>query len=93
MSITIGQLLVWSIIGVIAGTLAAAAVTRQKAGYGTPANLLLGMAGALVGGFLFKTTGLLSGLDAISISARDILSAVLGSLAVLGLLWLKTRHS
>jgi uncharacterized membrane protein YeaQ/YmgE (transglycosylase-associated protein family) len=89
MAMTIGQLLVWSIIGVIAGTLVAATVTRQKSGYGFSANMLLGMAGAVVGGLVFKLTGLLSGLDAISISARDIVAAILGSVAVLGLVWLK----
>lgn len=92
MSMTLGQLLVWLTIGVIAGTLAASAVTRKKTGYGLPANLLLGMTGAVLGGFLFKLTGLLAELDAMSISARDIVSAMLGSLAVLGLLWLKSRH-
>ncbi len=93
MSMTIGQFLVWIVIGAISGTLAGVAVTRSKQGFGLPANLLLGMIGAVIGGFLFRLTGLLPSLDDLSVSVRDIISAVAGSLIVLGALWLTERQS
>lgn len=93
MSMTIGQFLVWIVIGAISGTLAGVAVTRSKQGFGLPGNLLLGMFGAVIGGFLFRLIGILPDLDALSVSVRDIVSAVVGSLIVLGALWLKNRQS
>jgi uncharacterized membrane protein YeaQ/YmgE (transglycosylase-associated protein family) len=88
-----GQLLVWVVIGLVAGTLVSAVDNRQLAGYGSVRNLILGMAGAVIGGFLFKITGLLSGLDAIAVSLRDILAAVVGSVIVLLTIWARSRSS
>ena len=43
----------------------------------------LGLAGAIVGGLLFRLLGLLPGLDQIAISLRDVVAAFVGSLIVL----------
>ena len=50
----IGQILVWIIVGGFAGTLAGRTVTLKKEGLGRWANLLVGMAGAVIGGELFR---------------------------------------
>jgi uncharacterized membrane protein YeaQ/YmgE (transglycosylase-associated protein family) len=85
--------IVWLIIGLAGGTLAGLIVTRGKRGFGFWANLGLGLAGALIGGFLFRLFGILPALDRISISARDIVSSLAGSILVLWLLWLWRRRT
>lgn len=93
MSITLSQVIVWLLIGAAGGTLAGALVRWQRAGFGVWSNLGIGLVGALVGGVLFHLFGLLPGLESISISLRDIVSAFIGSLIfLLGLwVWQRTR--
>ena len=88
MVISWAQIIVWLIIGLIGGTLAGMVVRWQRAGFGLWENLGIGLVGALVGGFIFRIFNLLPALEAISISLRDIVSAVLGSLLFLIGLWL-----
>jgi uncharacterized membrane protein YeaQ/YmgE (transglycosylase-associated protein family) len=92
---SIDQLIVWIVVGLIAGGLVGRVVTWNRKGFGGLENLGLGLAGALVGGLLFRAFGWLPGLDRIAISLRDIVSAVIGSLIVLAALWIwkRTRHS
>jgi uncharacterized membrane protein YeaQ/YmgE (transglycosylase-associated protein family) len=84
--------IVWVLIGLAGGTLAGLIVKGSKRGFGFFANLGLGLAGALAGGLLFRLLGILPNLDKISISARDIVAALAGSILVLGLLWLWRRR-
>ncbi len=84
---TIAQLVVWIIVGLVGGTLAGLATTFSTRGYGMGRNLGIGLIGAVIGGLLFRLLGLWPGLDQISISLRDVVSAFLGSLIVLGALW------
>lgn len=81
------QFIVWIVVGLIGGSLAGSLVTWEKQGFGRGRNLGLGLAGALIGGFLFRLLGLFPDLDRYSISLRDIVAAVVGSLIVLGALW------
>ncbi|MGO9546886.1 MAG: GlsB/YeaQ/YmgE family stress response membrane protein [Rhodomicrobium sp.] len=91
MQISLYQAIVWLIIGLAGGTLAGLIVRRDKRGFGFLANLGLGLAGAIIGGLLFRLLDLFPNLDKISISARDIVSALAGSMLLLGLLWLWRR--
>lgn len=84
---TIDQFIVWIIIGLIGGSLSGRLIKWDAAGFGMFWNLALGLAGAFVGGFLFRLFGLMPNLDKISISLRDIVAAVSGSLIVLAGLW------
>ena len=59
----------------------------QREGFGWWTNLGIGLVGALVGGLIFRLFDILPGLDAISISLRDVASAVSGSLIFLIGLW------
>ena len=88
MSITWAQLVVWVIIGAIAGTLAGTLVTGKWAGLGRWTGLGVGLAGALIGGLIFRLFGIWPGLEAISISLRDIIAAFIGSLIFLLILWI-----
>ena len=86
MTVNIADVVVWIVVGMLAGTLAGLIVKRRKAGYGHPANLGLGLLGALIGGYLFDLFGIAPGLDNISISLRDIVAALFGALLLLVLL-------
>ena len=86
MTVTIEELVVWLVIGMLAGTLAGLIVKRKKTGYGHFANLGLGLVGALIGGYLFDLFGIAPGLDNISISLRDIVAGLVGALLFLVML-------
>ncbi len=83
----VNQLIVWVVIGLAGGTLAGLIVTRQRRGFGFFRNLGLGLAGALIGGGVFRVFGLLPSLDRVVISLRDVVAAVAGSLLLLIVLW------
>ena len=93
MPITLAQVIVWLIIGLIGGTLAGILVRRERAGFGFWTNLGIGLVGALVGGALFRGLDLLPVLEQVAISARDILSAVTGSLLFLIGWWIWQKLS
>jgi uncharacterized membrane protein YeaQ/YmgE (transglycosylase-associated protein family) len=88
---SIDQLIVWAVVGLLAGSLVGRLITWDRRGFGLLRNLGVGLAGALVGGLLFRMSGLFPNLDKIAISLRDIVAAVVGSLIVLTALWLWQR--
>lgn len=81
---TLGKILVWLVVGALAGTLAGRLVTFSKQGLGFWTNLAVGMAGALVGGLLFWMFHIDLGLGDIKITGEDLVSAFIGSLLCLG---------
>jgi uncharacterized membrane protein YeaQ/YmgE (transglycosylase-associated protein family) len=85
-------LIVWAVIGLIGGTLAGRLIKWDREGFGLLRNLGLGLVGALIGGFLFRLLGLFPRLDRISVSLRDIVAAVVGSLIVLAAIWCWQRY-
>ena len=88
---SLDQLAVWIIVGLLGGSLTARLTRRERKGFGLLSNLALGLLGALIGGTLFRLLGLLRGLDKVSISLRDVLAAVVGSLLILAARWLWLR--
>ena len=91
MSITVSDIVVWLIVGALAGYLVGMLVKRRKGGFGPLANLGIGMVGAIIGGFLFDILKIGVSLQAVSVNLQDILAAVAGSLIFLGVLWLVRR--
>lgn len=87
------QLVVWVVVGLIGGSLASRIVTWDKVGYGRWTNLGVGLIGALIGGLLFRLLDLWPQLELITISLRDIVAAVIGSLIVLLVWTLYARYS
>src|SRR5215468_2242492 len=87
------QMIVWIVVGLIGGGLASRLITWDREGFGTFRNLGLGLIGALIGGLLFRWLNLLPGLDKVSVSLRDIVAAVAGSLLVLAAIWLFRRYA
>ena len=80
---SIGQVIVWIIVGGFAGTLAGRIVTFKKAGLGRWTNLLVGIVGALLGGELFKLLGIDFGLGDLKVTFEDLIAAFVGSLLVI----------
>jgi uncharacterized membrane protein YeaQ/YmgE (transglycosylase-associated protein family) len=92
MDVTPSEIIVWLIVGGLAGSFAGLVVTRKKEGFGRYTNLGIGLVGALIGGFLFDILDLGHGLGDFSISLKDLLSAFVGSLLFLTLVWLIKRR-
>jgi uncharacterized membrane protein YeaQ/YmgE (transglycosylase-associated protein family) len=86
--LSLDRIVVWIIVGLIGGSLAGLIIKRERRGFGILRNLGLGLAGALVGGLLFRLLRLLPELDRVMISLRDVVAAFVGSLLVLAALWL-----
>jgi uncharacterized membrane protein YeaQ/YmgE (transglycosylase-associated protein family) len=88
---SLAHFITWIVMGLLGGGLAGIIITRQRKGVGLAWNMGLGLAGAVVGGLLFHLLGLLSGLNQISISLRDIVTAFVGSLIVIAAIGLWQR--
>ncbi len=86
MTITLGQLITWLIIGALAGSLAGALVRRRRRGYGLAVNLAIGLVGALLGGVIFRLLNVNLGLGQIVLSGEDLVAAFLGALLFLAIL-------
>ena len=90
--ITLYQIAVWLILGLLAGSLTGLIVKGEKRGFGLQTNLVLGLSGAIVGGLIFNLFGLLPNLDKIAISLRDVVAALGGSFLILAAFWLWRRR-
>jgi uncharacterized membrane protein YeaQ/YmgE (transglycosylase-associated protein family) len=84
---SLAEWIVWIVVGLVGGSLAGLLITWDRGGFGFFRNLGLGLAGALVGGLLFRLFGIFTALDRVSISLRDVVAAMAGSLLVLAALW------
>jgi uncharacterized membrane protein YeaQ/YmgE (transglycosylase-associated protein family) len=80
MKLILGPVIVWLIVGALAGTLAGRLVTFTKEGLGRWTNIGVGLAGALIGGGLFKVFHIDLGLGEIKVTFEDLIAAFLGSL-------------
>jgi uncharacterized membrane protein YeaQ/YmgE (transglycosylase-associated protein family) len=87
----VGKIIVWLIVGALAGTLAGRLVTFRKEGLGWWTNLAIGMVGAVLGGFLFGIFGIDLGLGELKITFQDLIAAFIGSLLCVVCLWLVRR--
>jgi uncharacterized membrane protein YeaQ/YmgE (transglycosylase-associated protein family) len=86
-TINLSKLIVWLVVGALAGTLASRLMTFSKQGFGWWTNIVIGMIGALVGGFLFWVFGINFSLD-INITLEDLVSAFVGSILCIVVWWL-----
>ncbi len=77
------QLLVWIIIGAVAGTLTSMLFYRRSGPIADLSTLGLGLLGALVGRILFDVFRVTLSMPALIISVDDLVAAILGSLIVL----------
>ena len=77
------QLLVWIVIGAVAGTLTSMLFYRKPGPVADLSTLGLGLMGALVGRILFDVFRITLSLPALIISVDDLVAALIGSLIVL----------
>jgi uncharacterized membrane protein YeaQ/YmgE (transglycosylase-associated protein family) len=91
MDMNVGEIIVWLIVGALAGTFTGRLVTRKKEGLGRLANLVVGLVGALVGGYLFNVFKIDLGLGELKVTFEDLIAAVCGSLLFIFALWLLRR--
>ena len=83
MDITIGEIVIWVIVGALAGSFTGAIFSRKKEGFGKWGNLVVGMIGALIGGVIFDGLGIDLGLGDVKITFEDLISALVGSALLL----------
>ena len=93
MNLTVSQLVVWLIVGGLAGTLVGRLVTFKKEGLGFWTNLGVGMVGALIGGLIFRIFHIDLGLGEIRISLGELIAAFLGSLLFVVAWWLVRKFT
>jgi len=91
MNLTLGQFIVWLIVGGLAGNLAGRLVTFRKEGLGWWTNLGVGMVGALIGGLLFRIFHINLGLGDLKVTFEDLIAAFLGSLLFVVIWWLVAK--
>lgn len=91
MDITLAKVITWLIIGGLAGSLVGAVLQRKKGGFGYWKNLLIGLVGALIGGLIFWIFKIDLGLDAINVTAEDLVAAIGGSFLFTFILWIAGR--
>jgi uncharacterized membrane protein YeaQ/YmgE (transglycosylase-associated protein family) len=85
-------IVVWLIVGALAGSLAGMVVKRSKEGFGRAANIGIGLVGALVGGFFFRIFNINLGLRNIVVSFEDLAEAFIGSMIFLVGVWLVRKY-
>ena len=87
MNITWSEVIVWLVIGTLAGSLVGIIVKHRRRGFGILANIVIGLIGALIGGLLFKVFNINLGLGSISINFEQLVAAFVGSLIFLLIIW------
>ena len=83
----LSKLVVWLIVGALAGSFTGMLVKRKAGGFGRLTNLGLGLVGAVVGGSLFNLLGIDLGLGDFSVSFQDLVAAIAGSILFLIIVW------
>jgi uncharacterized membrane protein YeaQ/YmgE (transglycosylase-associated protein family) len=92
MNISVVQVIVWLIVGTLAGNLTGILIKGRKKGFGQVANIGIGLVGALIGGSIFNLLNIDLGLGELAISFQDLVAAFLGSLVFLLAVWLARRR-
>jgi len=87
---SLGQLIVWVVIGALAGSLASWTVKGKRDGFSI-ANALLGMIGAVIGGFVFDVLDITIG-ETLEITLGDVIAAFVGSLILLIVLRMASKR-
>lgn len=88
----LARIIVWIIVGALAGSLAGMVVTRTKEGFGRWINLGVGLVGALIGGAVFSVIPVNFGLGEIKVSLADLMAAFVGSLLFIFAVWFLRRR-
>ena len=82
-SITSDQVIIWLIIGGLAGFIIGLIFKGKKKGFGFFNNLLIGLIGAVIGGFIFDVFNVKLGLGQVVLSFDDLIAAIAGSIVLI----------
>jgi len=80
--ISLSEAVVWIVMGLFAGSVAGAVVTREKKGFGLVVNLVFGLIGAFIGGALFDALDIDVGLGKLTIDLNRLVAAIVGAVIV-----------
>lgn len=75
------SILAWIVLGLLAGWIAS--MIMGRGGYGVVGDIVVGILGALIGGFI---TGPLFGIDVSGFNVTSLLVAVIGAIVLIALL-------
>jgi uncharacterized membrane protein YeaQ/YmgE (transglycosylase-associated protein family) len=84
MTIDVVSLLVWLVIGALGGYIAGVIIRDRRRGFGVIGNIVIGLIGALIGGFLFEAFNI--SITGATIPIDAVIAAVIGSLILVVLL-------
>jgi uncharacterized membrane protein YeaQ/YmgE (transglycosylase-associated protein family) len=85
------QVIVWLVIGGLAGFIIGLIFKGKKKGFGFFTNLLIGLIGAVIGGFIFDLLNIRSGMGRLVLSYDDLIAAIAGSFILLIILAIVRR--
>lgn len=80
--VSLSEAVVWIVMGLLAGSVAGAIVTREKKGFGLVVNLVFGLIGAFIGGALFDALDIDVGLGKLTIDLNRLVAAIVGAVIV-----------
>ena len=83
MNLSIEKVTIWILVGLAAGSIASAMVTRRKEGFGRFGNLVVGLLGAALGSWIFDALRVRLDLGRFELEVRDLVAALVGCLGVL----------
>ncbi|GAB4314866.1 MAG: hypothetical protein Kow00117_07000 [Phototrophicales bacterium] len=89
--VTLGQLIFWLIIGGAIGSIVGRVLRDRRRGYGMIGNIVVGLIGALIGGFLFDQLNI-NIWDDIVISFNDLIAAFVGAVLFVTAIWFIRRQ-
>jgi uncharacterized membrane protein YeaQ/YmgE (transglycosylase-associated protein family) len=82
-SLTAEQVIVWLVIGGLAGFIVGLILKGKKKGFGFFPNLIVGLIGAVIGGFVFDLFNIRTGFGKIALSFDDLIAAIAGAFILL----------
>jgi uncharacterized membrane protein YeaQ/YmgE (transglycosylase-associated protein family) len=80
-NVNVTTLIVWLIIGALGGYIAGIIIRDRRRGFGMIGNIVIGLIGALLGGFLFQAFGI--SITSATIPIDAVIAAVIGSLILI----------
>ena len=90
-NITTDQVIVWLVIGALAGFIVGLIFKGKKKGFGFFTNLIIGLIGAVIGGFIFDLFNIRTGMGQLVLSFDDLIAAIAGSFLLLIILAIVRR--
>lgn len=85
MQVDVSTIIVWLIVGALGGYIAGMIVKMRQSGFGVVGNIVIGLVGAVIGGFLFHQFNINIASDVV-ITANDVIAAIVGSIILIVIL-------